>query len=81
VRVGDRTPAAPPTLSWPRAILFGLGITIALAFLLVSVPDLVLTRFIGLGRSTRVTIATAWFFVGLGLVAWTLRRLQARRII
>lgn len=79
--VHDRTPASPPSFRWLRAILTGLGITVGLAFLLVSVPDLLLTRLTGLERSTRVTIATAWFFVALGLAAWALRRLQARRII
>ena len=69
------------SLGWLRAVLTGLGIAVGLAVVLVWVPELVLTTLTGLERSTRVTIATSWFFVALGLAAWALRRLQARRLI
>jgi hypothetical protein len=69
------------SLGWLRAVLIGLGIALGLAVLLVWVPHLLLTRLTGLERSTRVTIATSWFFVALGLAAWALRRLQARGLI
>lgn len=72
---------SPPSFGWVRALLTGLGIVITLAVLLVWVPELVLTRLTGIGRSGRVTIATVWFFVALGVSAWALRRLQARGII
>jgi hypothetical protein len=64
-----------------RALLTGFGIAVGLAVLLVWVPELVVTRLTGIGRSGRVTIATVWFFVALGVAAWALRRLQARGII
>jgi hypothetical protein len=72
---------SPPSFGWVRALLTGLGIVVGLAVLLVWVPELVLTRLTGIGRSGRVAIATAWFFVALGAAAWALRSLQARRII
>lgn len=81
VTVDVRSDASRLSLGWLRAVLSGLGIAVGLAVLLVWVPELVLTRFTSLERSTRVTIATSWFFVALGLAAWTLRRLQARRLI
>ena len=76
-----RSDASPPRLGWLRAVVTGFGIAIGLAILLLWVPELILTRVTGLERSTRVTIATTWFFVALGVAAWTLRRLQARRWI
>ena len=78
---GVSSHVSPPSFGWVRALLSGLGIVIALAVLLVWVPELALTRLTGVGRSGRVTIATAWFFVTLGAAAWALRSLQARRII
>jgi len=73
--------ASPPPFGWVRALLTGLGIVVAIGGLLVWVPGLAVTRLTGLGRSGRVAIATAWFFVALGFVAWALRSLQARRVI
>lgn len=78
---GVSSHVSPPSFGWVRALLTGLGIVVALALLLVWVPELVLTRVTGIGRSGRVTIATAWVFVNLGAAAWALRSLQARRII
>ena len=79
--VGVRSQVSPPSFGWVRALLTGLGIAVGLAVLLVWVPELVVTRLTGLGRSGRVTIATVWFFVALGVAAWALRRLQARGMI
>lgn len=81
VTVDVRSDASRSSLGWVRAIFTGLGTVVGLAVLLVWVPDLVLTRLTGLERSTRVTIATAWFCVALGLAAWALRRCQARGLI
>jgi len=81
VTVDAQSDVSRSSLDWPRAVLTGLGIAVGLAVLLVWVPDLVVTRLTGLERSARVTIATAWFFVALGLAAWALRRLQDRRLM
>jgi hypothetical protein len=59
----------------------GIAIVAAAALVLVYAPDLVLTRVTGVGRSGRVAIATAWFYVTLLGLAWALRRLQAHREI
>ncbi|HZD69870.1 MAG TPA: hypothetical protein VFA45_13470 [Actinomycetes bacterium] len=49
--------------------------------LLVLVPNLIVTRLGGLGRSGRVALASVWFFGMLAAFTWLLRRLQARRLI
>ena len=64
-----------------RAILSGGLIVVVTIAVLVYVPNLVLTRLTGLSRSGRVAIATSWFFVVLVVLGWTLRRLQARRMV
>ena len=79
--VDDRSDTSRLSPGWLRAVLTGLGIAVGLAVLLVWVPELLLTTLTGLERSTRVTIATSWLFIALGLAAWALRRLQARRLI
>jgi hypothetical protein len=58
-----------------------LVILVVGAGLLVFVPNWTLTHLTGLGRGGRVAIATTAFFVLLAGCAWTLRRLQARRVI
>lgn len=49
--------------------------------LLAYVPNLVLTRLTGLSRGGRVAIATTWFFLALGGLAYALRQLQGHREI
>jgi hypothetical protein len=68
-------------VGWPRAVVTGLVIVAASVGLLMYAPDLFLTQLTGLSRSGRVAIASVWFFVALGLLAWVLRRLQAHREI
>ena len=64
-------------MSWPRAAIAG-ALLVLLAFAaLVYVPDL-LVSLSGIGRSTRVLLATAWFMVAGCALLWGLRRLQAR---
>jgi len=65
-------------MSWPRAALFGVAIVAVAFVLLVYVPDLFLSSLSGVGRSTRVALATGWFTVASAALLWTLRRLQAR---
>jgi hypothetical protein len=65
-------------MSWWRAYAFGV-IAVAVAFgALVYVPDLLVSSLSGVGRSTRVALATAWFTVALVALMWVLRKLQAR---
>lgn len=68
-------------MSWARAVITGVVIVAVASVLLVYVPDLALTKLTGLGRSGRVMVGSIWFFVALGGIAWTLRRLQAHRDI
>lgn len=72
---------SPASIGWPRAIVSGLIVVAVGVGLLVYIPNFVLTELTGLSRSGRVGIATAWFFVALGLLMWGLRRLQAHREI
>jgi len=68
-------------LTWPRAIVAAVVVVALGVALLVVVPNLIVTRVGGLGRSGRVALATVWFFGMLAAFAWLLRRLQARRLI
>jgi hypothetical protein len=69
------------TLSWPRAVAI-TGALVALGVaLLIVVPNLIVTQLGGLDRGQRSGLATIWFFAMLAVVAWLLRRLQARYVI
>jgi hypothetical protein len=69
------------TIRWGRALVSGLLI-VALGFLgCVYVPNLIVTDFSGMARSTRADLAAAVSLVALAFVAWVLRRLQSRRLI
>jgi hypothetical protein len=48
---------------------------------LVVVPNLIVIRLGGLDRGWRAALATIWFFAMLAVLAWLLRRLQARHVI
>ena len=64
-------------MNWLRSGLEGaLVVLVAFAFL-VYIPDL-LVSMTGVGRSTRVALATVSFTVALCGLLWGLRRLQAR---
>jgi multisubunit Na+/H+ antiporter MnhG subunit len=64
-------------MSWPRAVLAGAVVVLIAFAALVYVPDL-LVSMTGVGRSTRVAMATVWFTVSLCALLWGLRKLQAR---
>ncbi|HLF99814.1 MAG TPA: hypothetical protein VI916_05040 [Acidimicrobiia bacterium] len=69
------------SISWPRAALEA-AVTLVVAFaLLVIGSNLIVTRVTSLDRDWRAGLATAWFAMSLGLVAWLLRRLQARHLV
>lgn len=64
-------------MSWARAAIAG-ALVVSVAFaVLVYVPDLLVSSLSGVGRSTRVGLATAWFTVAVCVLLWALRRLQA----
>ena len=64
-------------MKWLLSGLEGCLVVLIAFLALVYVPDL-LVSMSGVGRSTRVALATAWFTVALCGLLWGLRRLQAR---
>lgn len=66
---------------WVGAAMRGIAVLIVLVVLLVIVPNVLVTKLNGLGRSARVAAATVWFTAAMAGIAWGLRRLQARRVI
>jgi hypothetical protein len=72
---------APAKISWPRALLTATVIVVVAIVALVYVPNWILTRIHGKTRGSLVAVATTTFFVLLFALAWTLRRLQRRKLI
>ncbi len=72
---------SPTTISWLRAALEAALALVAGFVVLVVGSDQIVTRVTGLGRDGRAALATVWFAVSLGLLAWLLRRLQARHVV
>ena len=68
------------SIGWVRAILTAAVIAVVGIVVLVYGTNAVMTTQ-GHSRSTLVAVATTMFFVLLLLLAWALRRLQARRVI
>ena len=71
----------PDRIGWPRALLTGLAVLVVGLAVSVGGANLVLTRATSLSRHTREYIASALFFSVVIVLAWTLRRLQARGLI
>jgi hypothetical protein len=74
----DTAPAATAHIGWPRAVLSGLAILVVGFGAAVGGANYVLTGFNGGSRDTKVYLASAWFLVVVVVMAWGLRRLQAR---
>lgn len=70
-----------PDIGWLRAIGSGLAILVVGFFATVYAADALVTNLSGVGRSTRQYVASAVFLAALLVLAWLLRRLQARRLI
>ena len=68
-------------ISWIRAILTGLVISVVAAFALVYAPNAVLTKLHGKTHGSLVAVATTIFFVALFVLAGVLRWLQRRKLI
>ena len=73
---GDRR-----VIGWPRASATAVAVLVTAAVVVVIGANVLVTTFGGLPRSTRVGLATGWFFLSLLALAWGLRRLQARRLL
>lgn len=56
-------------------------ILVAAIGLLAVIPDLIVTRVTGVARGTRAGLASAWFTVAFAVLAWAIRRLQARHVL
>jgi hypothetical protein len=72
---------APAIISWPRAIVASVLIAAVGILALVYVPNWILTKIHGKTRSSLVAVATTTFFILLVALAWTMRRLQRRKVI
>ena len=64
-------------MNWLRSGLEGALVVLIAFAALVYIPDL-LVSMSGVGRSTRVALATLWFTVALCGLLYGLRRLQTR---
>jgi hypothetical protein len=68
-------------IGWGRASLSAL-VTVAIGFIgVVWLPDLIVRQLTSVGRDTRVLIAATVSVIAVVLVAWGLRRFQARGLI
>ena len=70
-----------PTIGWPRALLTTAVILVVGLGALVYGTNAILTKIHGKTRGSLVAVATIWFFVVLFLLAWAMRRAQARKIV
>jgi hypothetical protein len=68
-------------IGWLRAVASGLAILIVGLVVALGGANLILTNLNSVSRDTRVYLATALFLVTVVVMAWVLRRLQARGLI
>jgi len=70
-------------IGWLRAIASGLGILVIGFAVTIGVTNWLLTdgSLSSLSRDNRVWLAAALFLVAVVVMAWVLRRLQARGLI
>lgn len=72
---------SPSPIGWGRAALSAIAILVVGTVALVIAPNWVLVHLTGLSRNGRVAVATVGFVVIFAVLAWGLRRLQARGAI
>ena len=72
---------AGATLRWPRVALTVVLLVAVALLVLAVVPDLIVTRLTGVTRDTRALLASAWFFLAFAVLAYVMRRLQARGLL
>ena len=68
-------------IGWWRAIASGLAVIVAGYLVAVVGANTVMRRATGLSRDGRQWAATVLFFVVVFVLAWGLRRLQARGLV
>jgi hypothetical protein len=68
-------------IGWARAIASGAAVLLVGFFGTVYAADAVVTRLTSVSRGTRQYLAGAVFLAVVIVMAWALRRLQARRLI
>ena len=73
--------AAGASIGWIRALLTGVIVLAVGLVASVGVANLILTKATGLSRSVREYAASVVFLAVVFLLAWALRRLQARGLI
>lgn len=80
--VGADGPDVPQArIGWLRAIASGLVILIVGLGATLYGTDKLVTSLTGMSRDSRALVVTAVFLVIFAVVAWMLRRLQARGLI
>jgi hypothetical protein len=81
----DGATAAPSDddvgIGWLRALLSGVVVLIVGFGGAVVGSNAILTKSLALTRTAREWLATALFFAVVVVLAWALRRLQARKVI
>jgi len=68
-------------IGWLRAIATGLAVLVVGIGAAVIGGNRILTKALGVTRGGREALATALFLVVVVVLAWALRRLQARGLI
>jgi hypothetical protein len=68
-------------IGWPRAIASGLGLVLIGVAIGVYGAETAVEKLTGIDRDQRVWVATGIMTVSVVLMAWVLRRLQARGVI
>jgi len=79
--VSDSPEQRREAIGWPRAILTGLALLVVGIAVAVYGAQLAIENLTGLSRDQRVWVATAIVTASVVLMAWVLRRLQARGVI
>lgn len=77
----DAGPQDGPVLGWARALASGLAILLVAIVATVYGADTAVKKLTGVSRNTRQYLASGLFVVAVAVLAWVLRRLQARRLI
>jgi hypothetical protein len=70
-----------PEMGWLRAIAIGVAILVVGIGAAVVGGNRILTKALGVTRGGREALATGLFVVVVVVLAWLLRRLQARGLI
>jgi hypothetical protein len=71
-------PAPAPEIGWLRAIATGVVVLVVGIGTTVLGANRILTKALGVTRGGREALATALFLLVVIVLAWLLRRLQAR---